>query len=468
MARWAALGPQGFTTQSLRGRITLGLAISLTLVFTVQWLVARVAVHGLMESFVQREMVEDTAELFDALVLKPGPGTGQVQATLNHIDAPFTLPESGHYFQIMVNGEKALTSFSLGKEDLRTLMLAPLQSAMGRTVGPDGKPMLFGSKGFVLQGHPVTIEIGMGMDSVDAKVDQLLWRFGAVSAAMLLVLLLLQHWVVQRALGVLTQIRADVQRVSSGDLPALSERVPREVQPLVQEINQLSGTLTTRLQRSRNALGNLAHALKTPLSLVMQTAERHGSTELTVPQAVNLMNQLAHLRQRIDLELKRARLAGPSSVNKVLDVPGDVGELVGAMEKLYSHKGLFIDVQVHPWLRVHADREDMLELMGNLLDNACKHAARSVLLQVHDADALRIVVEDDGPGCAEADLKWLTERGTRANESVEGHGLGLAIVADIVASYGGRMSLGRSAQLEGFKVQVDLPLTMLVADATLG
>ncbi len=458
--------PQGGTTQSLRGRITLGLAVSLTLVFTVQWLVARVAVHGLMEGFVQRELVEDTAELYDALVLSPS--ARGVQATLTHIDPPFTLPGSDHYFQIMVDGEKALTSFSLGKEDLKTSPLAPLQSAIGRTVGPDGAPMLYGSKGFVLDGHQVTIEIGMGLASVDNKVDQLLWRFGAVSIVMLVLLLLLQHWVVRRALSVLTHLRDEVQQVACGHIAALDERVPLEVRPLVQEINQLSGTLITRLQRSRNALGNLAHALKTPLSLVMQTAERQGSAEIAHPLTSSLIEQLAHLRQRIDLELKRARLAGPSSMNQVLHVSQDVNELVGAMEKLYSHKALYFDVQVHPSLRVHADREDMLELLGNLLDNACKHAARTVLVQVHGVDSLRIQVEDDGPGCAESDFQRLTERGTRANEKVEGHGLGLAIVADIVASYGGQMSLGRSASLGGFRVQVGLPLALLATGAVQG
>lgn len=446
---------------SLRWRISLGLVLSLALVFAVQGLVARVAVHDLMESFVERELVEDTDELFESLQIARVEGA--VQPTLAHIDPSFQATDTDHYFQIMIDGKKSMTSASLGDGDLKTTALAPQQSMLGRVSGPGGQPMLFGRKGFSKNGHAVTIEIGMGLTNVNERVDRMLWRLGLVSAAMTALLLLLQNWIVQRALHVLTRIRSDVQRVSSGDIQQLDEQVPQEVQPLVREINNLSSTLAMRLQRSRHALGNLAHALKTPLSLLTQTALQPG------PAAAGQSSMLDHLgtlRTRIDLELKRARLAGPCSINTSFDLCADVARLAGAMRKLYSDKAQEMRYSERPRLLVRADREDMLELLGNLLDNACKYARHKVVFEAGIDNGLLIVVEDDGPGCSDADLEALTQRGVRMDERVDGHGLGLAIAHDIVTSYGGTLELGRSAALGGFRAAVRLPSTLLAAHAS--
>jgi signal transduction histidine kinase len=446
---------------SLRSRISLGLVLSLALMFAVQGLVARVAVHDLMESFVERELVEDTDELFESLQITRGEGT--VQSTLTHIDPSFQAKDTDHYFQIMIDGKKALASASLGDGDLKTTTLAPQQSLLGRVVGPGGQPMLFGRKGFTKDGHAVTIEIGMGFTNVNERVDRMLWRLGLVSAAMTALLLLLQNWIVHRALNVLTRIGSDVQRVSSGDIQQLDEQVPREVRPLVREINNLSSTLSMRLQRSRHALGNLAHALKTPLSLLTQTALQPGHV---MASNSSVLDHLGTLRTRIDLELKRARLAGPSSVNTAFDLCADVTRLAGAMRKLYSNKVQELRCSSRPLLLVHADREDMLELLGNLLDNACKYAWRNVVFEASIDDGLLIVVEDDGPGCDDADLEALTQRGVRIDERVDGHGLGLAIAHDIVTSYGGTLELGRSEALGGFRAAVRLPAALLAAHAS--
>lgn len=160
---------------SLRWRICLGLVLSLALVVAVQWLMARVAVAAMMQSFVERELVEDTDELFEALRIRPGTAAGgPVVITLDHVDPSFSAPDSGHYFQIMVDGRKAMVSKSLADGDLNTSALAPMQSELGRVAGPGGQPMLFGSKGFAKGEHEVTIEIGMGLAQVDSKVDQMM------------------------------------------------------------------------------------------------------------------------------------------------------------------------------------------------------------------------------------------------------------------------------------------------------
>jgi signal transduction histidine kinase len=161
----------------------------------------------------------------------------------------------------------------------------------------------------------------------------------------------------------------------------------------------------------------------------------------------------------MDRELKRARIAGAAMPGQRVLLAREIGDLVSTLKKIHRDKHLTIRCRIPVDSLFPGERDDLLELLGNLLDNACKWAVGTVRLTVLETDAWqRLVVEDDGAGCSDEQLGLLTRRGSRIDESRVGHGLGLAIVADIVTQYGGRLELGRSEDLGGFMARVELPL----------
>jgi signal transduction histidine kinase len=261
---------------------------------------------------------------------------------------------------------------------------------------------------------------------------------------------------VRRGLSPLQQIQQEVRELEHGQRQQLSDTVPREILPLVSEVNHLMQILNARLLRSRHALGDLAHALKKPLTLL-----RHMEHETSFSAQPQLQRELAvqidTMQQTIDHVLRRARLAGEGHAGSLFDSQQDLPSLIDALQKMYREKGLRIDTDISENLKLSIDREDMLELLGNLLDNACKWARQNIHLGMQVNGDLKIIIEDDGPGVADERIAELSQRGKRLDETLEGHGLGLAIVQDIVEQYHGRINYTRSAKLAGLQVQVTLP-----------
>jgi signal transduction histidine kinase len=170
-----------------------------------------------------------------------------------------------------------------------------------------------------------------------------------------------------------------------------------------------------------------------------------------------IAEQLQVLRSRIDSELRRARVAGGRTNGTPLDLQAEIEALVATLRKLYQDRHLDIVCRVEPGARFRGDREDLFELCGNLLDNACKWARSRVLVSVRHNGGLTLKVEDDGPGCSPEDIGRIAQRGVRLDEATEGHGLGLAIASSIAASYGAELQFGRSQELGGFEVSLSFP-----------
>jgi signal transduction histidine kinase len=163
------------------------------------------------------------------------------------------------------------------------------------------------------------------------------------------------------------------------------------------------------------------------------------------------------MRELIDRELRRARLAGGGSPGRCFRPHEDIPDLVAGIRTLYQDRSLEITTEIHAPERLPFDEEDMLELLGNLLDNAAKWARHCVHLGLHWGEDLRVLVEDDGPGVEPAAAKVLSARGSRLDESIPGHGLGLSIVQEVVRMHGGRIDLGRSERFGGFAARIELP-----------
>ena len=289
--------------------------------------------------------------------------------------------------------------------------------------------------------------------AVDRRQHRFKWLFPILAAGGILLTLTVQGLVIRRTFRRLDRIRAEVQALEAGQLQVLSEAVPTEIYPIIKEFNHVLGLMQERLERSRHSLGNLAHALKGPLNLLVQHLDQEAD-EASQQQA---KLQAERIRQLTERELKRARMAGLGNTTQRFDPREELPVLVDVLARIHRKPATCITLEIAPTMTRFGDREDMLELVGNLLDNACKWARARVHCQLARTEGgILITVEDDGVGRTDAELQQMTERGVRLDESVEGHGLGLSICKDIVKLYGGSMAFGRSEKFGGVKVTVAL------------
>jgi signal transduction histidine kinase len=277
------------------------------------------------------------------------------------------------------------------------------------------------------------------------------WLFPILAGCGVVLVLVIQGMVIRRTFRRLDRIRAEVSELETGRIKTLNEQVPAEIHPIIHEFNHVLQLMEERLERSRNSLGNLAHALKGPLNLLIQGLDQQPDS----PAKKMAMQQAERVRQLTQRELKRARMAGLGNTTQRFSAQEDLPVLVEVLAQVHRKPLDCIQLDIAPDTGRFGDREDMLELLGNLLDNACKWADQRVSCRIGpDGQRHRMVIEDDGPGRTEAELQQMTERGTRLDETVEGHGLGLAICKGIVKLYDGQLRFGRSQQLGGLLVEV--------------
>ena len=226
------------------------------------------------------------------------------------------------------------------------------------------------------------------------------------------VLLLVQRLIVRRGLAPLEQIRRELPRLARGEIPQLSGEAPAEVQPLVAELNRLLELLDQRQRRSRHALGNLAHALKTPLTVLTQLAEQLPPAGDSTLWWRDLRQQLQHIRALTERELKRARIVGGGAPGQRVMLEREVTDLVETLYRIHRDRNLIIETRIPPDCGFPGDRDDVLELLGNLLDNACQWAKTRVrLTATANAEGWWLRVEDDGPGCSPEQMEGLRQRG---------------------------------------------------------
>lgn len=439
--------------RSLHARLATGLIISLVLLFLLQWWIVSAAIRYLTEGYVSSRLQHDTENILAALLISD---TASPSLDPERIDPIYRRPFSGRYYQIRV-GETLLRSRSLWDQELSIPPVTPGDRSTLHASGPQGQALLLSVGGFKKRDQGVTIAVAEDLSAVEADFRRFQLLYGLVSLAVLGILILLQRRMIVSGLMPLEKARRELLSLERGEIDRLREEVPVEVQPLIREINRLLEAMQQRLQRSRNALGNVAHALKGPLTLLMQLADRE---EMKKAPALRQewMEQAETIRQRLERELKRARLAGGIQPGRPLALEEETRHLVDALKRIYHEKSLEIEWTVPTERVVMGDREDVLELLGNLLDNACKWGRRKVILRLEQGvEGIVISVEDDGPGCPPEALQRLSDRGVRIDESAAGHGLGLAIVKEIVAQFSGEIGFGRSERLGGFLVRVKLP-----------
>ncbi|MGJ7474929.1 ATP-binding protein, partial [Pseudomonas fulva] len=249
--------------------------------------------------------------------------------------------------------------------------------------------------------------------------------------------------------------RQQIAQLQQGQRSQLDAQVPSELVPLVGQINHLLSHTEDSLRRSRNALGNLGHALKTPLAVLLSLASSERLQGLPEVRA-QMREQLQQIEQRLARELNRARLAGDALPGAQFACDDELPGLLSTLGMIHG-EGLLLSHAVPHGLLLPWDREDMLELLGNLLDNACKWADSEVHLGIAATEEhYQLWVDDDGPGIPHQQRVQVLERGSRLDEEVDGHGLGLGIVRDIVQAWGGKLQLLESP-MGGLRVDIQLP-----------
>ncbi len=281
------------------------------------------------------------------------------------------------------------------------------------------------------------------------------YRLAAVGfvlvAAMLM--LLIQRAVVKRSFEELENVRRKIQSFRYKDQSLARQNIPEELVPLADDIDQLLLQLKHQVSRSRHALGNLAHEMKRPLQQLqlLQDSQR----EELADHSIAIQTLLSDIHWLIERELKRARIVGVSTPGRSTLLDDDMPPLIAMLQQLYPNITLHVDYP--KLLELQQDRDDMLELIGNLMDNACKFAHQHVefRVQVQDSNIL-LTINDDGDGIPASRINAMPSRGKRLDESRQGSGLGLSICQAIVESYQGSLSF-ENQEKGGLKVSVCLP-----------
>lgn len=434
--------------KSIQRRLSLGLAsvlivVGLILAQSSLWLFD----HSLRR-YLREDLKDETQTLLVALVR----GQNGVQLDERRLDPTFQRPFSGHYFRIDF-ADETWRSRSLWDRDLPKPAHAGLQDGLGD--GPRGQLLLVYRGDYQRFGQRFSISVAQDYTPILESFRRLQWLGLGLGAAALLLILLAQRYTVRSALRPLERVREQIAQLQQGRRTELDSQVPQELEPLVAQVNHLLSHTEDTLKRSRNALGNLGHALKTPLAVLVSLSEREELRYQPELQAT-LREQLAQIRQRLERELGRARLAGEALPGAHFDCAAELPGLFSTLGMIHSH-GLKLEWQAEPGLCLPWDREDLLELLGNLLDNACKWADAEVRLSlVQEGEGYRLWVDDDGPGIAPERREAVLGRGTRLDEQVAGHGLGLGIVRDMVEAWGGSLSL-EDSPLGGLRVAISLP-----------
>ncbi|XWN33737.1 MAG: HAMP domain-containing sensor histidine kinase [Devosia sp.] len=376
----------------------------------------------------------------------------------------FDQPFSGWYWVVIArtSGNVVLASDSLGGDRLMTpeglLSLPPGRLERTSAVGPSGEELRLVARRVAFEDSQwYVVVVAASAETIDddtARFATQLAIYLGLFAAILIAATFVQ-W--RTSLRPLKQLGRELQAVQEGRAQHVSERLPSEIAPVAQALNALIDANQATLARARQHVGNLAHALKTPLSVLINDAANDTSQ---IAKSVTEQTQI--MQSQVRYYLERAQMAAKDRmVGSVTDVVPALERLHRAMARLGERRGITVHFDNDGPVKFYGERQDFEEIVGNLVDNALKWAGRQVVIDLKAKDAdnpryLTISIGDDGPGLSEAQCGDVMSRGKRLDQSKPGSGLGLSIVFELVELYGGEFSLARS-ELGGLLAVVRLP-----------
>lgn len=454
-------------SDSLAFRLVAGAAL---------WSVIALLAGGLVLSTIFRSSVERSFDarlnvLLHSLIATTEVGAdGEIERSRGLSETRFDLAYSGWYWQIWpVAARPALRSRSLFDQSLdltpgETTERNDVGLKIFDTLGPENQPLRVVERRVTLPGYDVPVAFAVAGDRTEMNVEIQgfnTWLFAAMAAmgAGLLVALLIQ---VRFGLRPLERVRHSLAQIRSGRATRLEGDFPLEIEPLADELNGLLESNREVLERARTHVGNLAHALKTPLSVLTNEAHSHKD-----PFGESVARMALQMREQIDHHLARARMAASANVlGAHTPVAPVLARIVRALDRIYAERGILIEIDCPEKAGFRGEAQDLEEVAGNLLDNACKWASAHVRMTVILDGATRkgrpfllLRVEDDGPGLPEGAQKTVLKRGARLDETKPGSGLGLSIVTEIAELYGGELKL-ESSEMGGLKAELYLPASV--------
>lgn len=450
--------------KSLKGRLLITAGLWMALVLSVGGLV----LSGTFQNYLESEFDQKLARTLDSMVgaseLSPD---GFVRFTRALSDQRFVEPYSGWYWQISTTGQRAFRSRSLWDQELP---IDPNKAALFPriyvTSGPDDQNLRIIWQDIQLQGSEQVFRYLVAGDMAEITNQMgnfnklLLYSLSALGAGLLAALFL------QVTVGLLPlrKIRRALSDIRTGKATRLNQPFPPEIQPLANEMNEVLDHNDHVVERARTHVGNLAHALKTPISILQNEIQKGGGEDY-----LDLVErQIEVMQSHVEHHLRRAQLLGRARViGKSASLDKAIREVSNAIEGIFQEKNLKISFDLTVNLKFAGLKQDLDELLGNLLDNAAKWAKSSIHIKTtitqgshnleKDVHYFNLIIEDDGPGVDKEKRSKLFERGLRLDEKTPGSGLGLAIVKDIVELYGGEVDMDE-AEMGGLKVSLILPL----------
>ena len=378
----------------------------------------------------------------------------------------FTIPFSGWYWQIKPLGgadQPLFASDSLLDQELKLPSqegVPPDQTLTRRayTPGPQEQRLRVVEREIRpagTQSSPYSYAIAGDAAEIERDLAEFRMMLIAALGVLGLGLVVATLFQVRFGLAPLRAIRHDLAAIRSGDAERLDGELPTEIRPLQQELNALIQSNREIVDRARTHVGNLAHALKTPLSVITNEAR-----ETDGPLAGKVIEQAELMRTQITHHLDRARVAARSgAIGDITDVDGVLKGLKRALDRIYEGRTLELDIRSDPGLKFQGEKQDFEEMVGNLLDNACKWAKSRVWVtaaRAGGAGDFEVLVDDDGPGLTGPERERAVKRGQRLDETKPGSGLGLSIVADLAHLYKGCFELEPSPQ-GGLRARLELP-----------
>jgi signal transduction histidine kinase len=402
-----------------------------------------------------------------SLVASTTEGSGAKPKEPANLGEPiFTIPFSGWYWQIKpLDGaaRPVYVSDSLLDQQLKlpSQDAVPPDTSLTRRVYADGpeQQRLRIVERQIRPAGPQSAPYSYAVAGDAAEIARDLAEFTHLLIAALAVLglglLVATFFQVRFGLQPLRAVRQDLAQIRSGEAEKLDGELPVEIRPLQQELNALIQSNREIVDRARTHVGNLAHALKTPLSVISNEARTHKG-----PLSDKVVEQAEIMRTQITHHLDRARVAARSSViGDITEVAGVLQALKRTLDRIYEERGIDLEVSCRDGLKFQGEKQDFEEMIGNLLDNACKWARSQVTAEARRADgaaSFTVVVDDDGPGLTGDERAKIGKRGQRLDESKPGSGLGLSIVADLAHLYKGRLELEPSPE-GGLRARLELP-----------
>jgi signal transduction histidine kinase len=382
----------------------------------------------------------------------------------------FELPLSGWYWEIAptegakteMRASRSLWDKKLPKLEDQGVELTASGIRQGYVDGPEDQRLRMVERPVDL-GADGKYRVSVAGDATEIFEETRTFDYylGGTFAALSIVLVLTTIFQVRFGLAPLKRMSSAIADIRSGHAERLEGTFPVEISPLAGEMNALLDANRAIVERARTHVGNLAHAIKTPLSVLVNEANSRGVD----PLATKVLEQADVMRDQVTHHLERARIAARVTiVGTVTDVAPALEALCRTMQKIHRDRGITIDLEADAAAKFRGEKQDIEEMVGNLVDNACKWADSHVTIGVQvertggadPASKLRIIVDDDGRGLSDTERAQVARRGQRLDETKPGSGLGLSIVVDLAALYGGSLTLGK-APIGGLRAELVLP-----------